>query len=208
MNKKIEIIYTEDQPLFRKNLITLLKEHDIDCIGEAGNGKELIKLLERGKRPDVLLLDLQMPKMDGNTVLKILKTEYPYIKIVILTGFEDDVLKNDFRAKGVNAFVTKSIDLMEVVTVIRNVHESSSYRNLEKDLKTNFTKREIQIIPLICKEKNNREIANIIGLKEKSVESARKRLYEKTGCKSTAGFVNFCTKEGLDNLGSPLIQVN
>jgi DNA-binding NarL/FixJ family response regulator len=199
--KRIEIIFTEDQPLFRETMIPMLEKENIFTIAEASNGKELLSLLEKGVRPEIVLLDLQMPEMDGNTVLGIVKAKYPEIKVIVLTSFTEQCLLNDFREKGVNAFLTKETKFNLIVSTIKKVSGSKSYHNFPVKINTIFTKGELKVIPLLCTGKTSKQIGELLGITAKAVEAYRKRLYQKTNSKNIVDFTNYCSKHGLEYLG-------
>jgi DNA-binding NarL/FixJ family response regulator len=199
MNETIKILFAEDQKLFRETMISMLKGRGIETLGEAADGNELLNLLSKIKC-DILLLDLQMPGMDGNKAFQVIKVKYPHIKVIILTSFIDGALKADFKAKGVTAFLTKNDDFNTIVETIYAVHRADNI-SITNGTTSIFTKREIQIIPLLCKGKTSGKIANTLNISERTIEAHRKRLYEKTGSKNAADFSSYCTKAGLDFLG-------
>jgi len=203
MSKLIQIILTEDQKIFRQGLIPLLKMERIETIGEASNGIELFYLLDVKRIiPDIILLDLQMPEMDGNVTLKILKEKYPKIKIIILSSFNDPTLLKDFKAKGINSYLTKNADFVDIVETIRNVYCLEGYNNISSP-KSRFTDGEIQIIPLLLAGKTSKQIGLALGIAEKTVEAYRKKLYAKSKTNNASEFSSYCTREGLEFLGQP-----
>lgn len=205
ISEQINVILTDDQTIFRTGIATILESENIKVIGEAADGKELLHLLDVKKlRPDVILLDLDMPEgMSGNETLQILKKNYPEFKVIIFSLYSDESLIKDFKAKGANSYLTKKITHQELVDTIRKVHHRVDYNNISDKLKTEFTEREIQIIPLILAGYMNKEIGELLNLSVKTIEVDRAKLYEKLGAKSFADFSDYCTVRGLRFLGRP-----
>jgi len=198
MKERIEIIITDDQLAVRQGLAAVLKDENIFTIAQAANGKELIRLLEVDKlSPHVIMLDIEMPVMDGNATLAYLKKHFPLAKVIILSMFANSSLVNDFKAKGANAYLTKNTDIRQIAETIKNVHYLAGYSNISTKIKSAFTKREVQIIPLMLAGKTSKQIAGILGLAEKTVEANRNRLYEKTQTANASQFSSYCTKEGM-----------
>ncbi len=216
MNKKINIVITDDHLLFRKGLISLFSElSNIGKIHEASNGKELLSLLEKIQLPDVLLLDLKMPEMDGIEATDIIKRLYPKIKIIILSMEDDEQLILRLIEKGVNGYLLKNADPDELEKAIKDVTQKGYYFNeilsnlifhnlshyssdkQRNTLKVELTNREIQILELICKEYTSDEIAQKYNLSRRTIEGHRKNMLAKTGTKNMAGLIIFAIKEGI-----------
>lgn len=214
MKIKKTIAIVDDHILFRQGLLSLIKEFDeLKVIFEASNGKELIEQLKL-KQPDVILLDLAMPLMDGAEATSIIKQRYPEIKIIILTIHNEDGLIIDLIERGANGFLCKDSDIEIVVDAIYNVIENEHYFNdrISKTLmqklsstkkispfyKTSrLTDKETEIIKLICKELTNKEIADLLCLSSRTIEVYRSKILEKTGVKNTAGIVLYAIKNKL-----------
>jgi DNA-binding NarL/FixJ family response regulator len=202
MKEKIKIIITDDQLVFRKGLRALLEPENFQIIAEAVNGLELLHLLEIEKIvPDLVLLDLDMPKMDGNETLAAIRKINKDIKVIIMSTFNEGCLVNDFIAKGANSYLTKNTDIKIIVETIKRVHYLENYSNISEKTKSIFTDGEIQIIPFVLAGKTSKEIAEILNLAPKTVEGYRERLYEKTGTSNTSEFSSYCARYGLEFLG-------
>lgn len=200
MDYRIRVIHTDDKKLTREGTAGMLKTEGIDVIGEATNGKELLDLLKI-ITPDVVLLDLEMPVMDGNQALREIKLKYPSIKVIILTSYTEECLMEDFKAKGANAFLTKDSDIKTLANIIKKVHYTEGYNNFPMSFNSLFTLREIEIIPYLLQGKTSRQIAKLLNISTRTVESARARVYEKTDCKNASEFAAYCSKAGLEYLG-------
>jgi len=213
--KKINVIITDDHKLFRKGIIALLEDFDfIGEINEASNGAELIDLLAKMKAlPDVILLDLRMPVMDGVEAHKKIRKLYPEIKVIILTMEDDEQYILHLISEGVNGYLLKNADPDEMEKAILKVVENGYYFSenistlvvkgmVKKDItealpNLDFNERELQILELICKEFTAAEIAEKLNLSVRTVEGYRQKLIEKSGAKNVAGLVIFAVKNNL-----------
>ncbi len=213
--KKINVIITDDHKLFRKGIIALLD--DFDFIGEtneASNGAELLALLAKIKTlPDVILLDIRMPVMDGVEAHKNIRKLYPEIKVIILTMEDDEQYILHLISEGVNGYLLKNADPDEMEKAILKVVENGYYFSenistlvikgmVKKDLtevspNVDFNERELQILEFICKEFTAGEIAEKLNLSVRTVEGYRQKLIDKAGVKNVAGLVIFAVKNNL-----------
>lgn len=213
--KKISVIITDDHKLFRKGIIALLE--DFDFIGEtneASNGVELLTLLTKLKTlPDVILLDLSMPVMDGVEAHKQIRKLYPEIKVIILTMEDDEQYILHLISEGVNGYLLKNADPDEMEKALLKVVENGYYFSesistlvvkgmAKKDtgesaLIPDLNERELQILELICKEFTASEIAEELNLSVRTVEGYRQKLIDKSGVKNIAGLVIFAVKHNL-----------
>jgi DNA-binding NarL/FixJ family response regulator len=195
---KIKVIITEDQKSYRQGLCSYFEDENIDVIAEAENGKELLQLLTVVKlRPDVILLDIEMPVMDGGEALIEIKKFNPSLKVMMLTFVDNKDVMAEMKKNGANAYMDKNSDLKDVVRVIRELHHSDNYTNIPDSLKPNLTTTETEIMLLMADGKTSSEIAKIRKRSIKSVEAHRKNLYDKLGCHNSTEFILFCKREGL-----------
>jgi DNA-binding NarL/FixJ family response regulator len=211
----IKVIIADDHVLFRAGVKTALSmKKDIRMIGEADNGMQLLNLLKHVK-PDVILLDIQMPIMDGITALPEIKKLYPEIKVVMLTMHNDHSMISKLMELGANAYLTKNSDSEVIYEAIKTVYEQEFFFNsltnkalidglrtkrqaesgLAADVK--LSEKEITILKLMCEEKSTKEIADMVDLSPRTVEAIRDKLKSKTGAKSMAGLVMYAVKSGL-----------
>ncbi|MCC6370745.1 MAG: response regulator transcription factor, partial [Bacteroidia bacterium] len=145
--RKIKVIITEDQKIFRQALRSYLEEEKIDVIAEAENGKVLLEQLFTKKlKPDVVVLDLEMPVMDGGEALVAIRKVDKNLKIVMLTYIDNKDVIQEMKRNGVNAFLDKNNELDDVVDVIRQLYDEIEFTNLADDIKPKFTKLEQEII--------------------------------------------------------------
>jgi DNA-binding NarL/FixJ family response regulator len=220
MKNKIKIAIADDHELFRKALISLLSNYkSVSIIQEASNGKELLKSLDI-KKTNIVLLDVDMPEMNGFETYKVLRKKYPSIKVVILSMHHEDSFITDLIIKGVNGFVTKGSSIETLMETINEVNEKGFYfkqninteliRALNKNGKVEegielLTAREIEILKLICKGDSHKQIAGKLFITQRTVDFHKANLYKKTNTNSTANLYEYALTTGLIN--TPLQKV-
>ena len=212
---KIKIAIADDYKIFREGLkVGLSADENFDVIFEADNGEDLLKALETAT-PDVIIMDLKMPIMDGMEATIAVRKKYPAIKVLVVTMYDDDKFIIHLMENGANGYLLKNTEPDEIRKSIYSVHENGYYFNdvvnkallkklvLKNNLKPSFnqnvelTERELEVLKLICEEKTAAEIAKDIFLSPRSVEGIRQRLIEKVGVRNTAGLVMFAVKNSM-----------
>ncbi len=211
----IRVIIADDHMLFRAGVKTALgMKKDIRMVGEADNGMQLLNLLKH-VQPDVILLDIQMPILDGISTLPEIKKLYPEIRVIMLTMHNDHSMISKLMELGANAYLTKNSDSEVIYEAIKTVFEQEFYFNaltnkaLIDGLRTKrqaetahpaevkLSDKEIHILKLMCEEKSTKEIADMVDLSPRTVEAIRDKLKSKTGAKSMAGLVMYAVKAGI-----------
>ena len=212
----IKVIIADDHVLYRAGVKTALSsKKDIKIIAEADNGSHLLNLL-KVIQPDVILLDIQMPIMDGIATLPEVKRLYPNIKIIMLTMMDDQSMITKLMELGANSYLTKTSDSEIIYEAIKTCFEQEFYFNslTNKALLNNLRQKtspqiklqqedatlsdkEITVLRLMCEEKSTREIAEAVELSPRTIEAIRDKLKTKTGAKSTAGLIMFAVKNKL-----------
>ncbi|WP_321373727.1 response regulator transcription factor [uncultured Draconibacterium sp.] len=216
--KKTTTIIVDDHKIFRDGLIMLLSNFDfVSVVGQASNGEEFLELLE-SVTPEIVLMDINMPKMNGIEATKHALNKYPEIKIIALTSFADDEYIEQMISAGVEGYMLKRSDIEDFEKAIKKVAAGGSYfsseiikvisRNLYKakerksgeKMLSNFTSREKEILSLICKGLNNEQIAELIHLSPKTVEKHKSNLFQKTETFNTVNLVIYAFKNQLIDL--------
>jgi DNA-binding NarL/FixJ family response regulator len=206
MEKPIQIIFCEDKPRFRKAILDSLEDSSIICIAECGNGKELLEQLTH-KKPDVVLLDLEMPVMDGNETMKCISEKYPGVRVIILSMHYEYLLVEDYITRGASGYIPKDEIAGNIGLLIDGIKKVNSgetfihHLSQEKDPLNNYTPTQKVIIPLICEGKTNKQIAEELNILERSVEKQRQKIYEKTNVSKATDFFKYAFSKGLQFLG-------
>ncbi|WP_297097160.1 response regulator transcription factor [uncultured Draconibacterium sp.] len=212
------IIIVDDHKIFRDGLIMLLNNFDfVTVAGEAANGEAFLELIE-DVQPDIVLMDINMPKMNGIGATKQALKKYPELKVIALTSFADDEYIEQMISAGVEGYMLKRSDIEDFEKAIKKVADGGSYfsseiikvisRNLYKDkerksgeqILDKFTSREKEILNLICKGLNNEQIAELIHLSPKTVEKHKSNLFQKTETFNTVNLVIYAFKNQLISL--------
>ena len=207
MAGKIKIMIADDHALFRKGIISLIEEdQEMNVIGEASNGRELLTHM-KVEEPNVVLLDLDMPVMDGNETLLLIRKEYPNVKVIIISIHFSYELTLDLMRKGASACLPKECDpeiLWEAINTVGTEKYYYSTSTVEKSTeyphyfdKSTLSEREIEVIKLICEGKTNKEKANILKITTYTVDFHRKNIYRKTGQHNPASLTLFAVWLGL-----------
>lgn len=214
----IKLGIVDDHKIFRNGLKATLEDcEDFDLILEASNGKELMGLLTT-RIPDVLLMDIKMPEMDGIQTATYVHQNFKTVKILALSMFNEDKYIVDMMKAGASGYLLKNAEPEEIIEAVSTVHNKGFYFNehlsitLIKQLvgndhadsiahnKADLNEREIEVLKLVCQECSNQEIADKIFLSVRTVEGYRARLFEKTGSKNLVGLVIYAIKRGIINV--------
>lgn len=213
----INIALAEDQALFRECLASNIRNFaNMNVIIEAANGKELLdKIANSAIKPDIVLMDLDMPVMNGIETMQHLREGLPEVKIIILSVHGEEEFVARMVQKGINGYLVKNADLEEVRKAIETAYTKGFYFNdivvrilqsgaLQKkqkskgfDISMSLTSREKEILDLICNEFTNSEIAEKLFLSVRTIDGHRNNLLEKTGARNTAGLVAFALRHNL-----------
>jgi DNA-binding NarL/FixJ family response regulator len=213
LNKKLLIV--EDHQLFREGLKAMLSfEKNYVLIGEATDGVEALRLIRKSK-PDLVILDLSMPRLDGFSVLREIKGVYPEIKILVLTIHESSQYVVEAFRSGADGYCVKDSSREDLLTAVRSTIEGKRYISpgiaktaLEghiegrKHLKTKtawetLTSREKEVLKLIAEDYQNKEIAQILNISVKTVEKHRGSLLQKLDLHSSVALTAFAYDQGL-----------
>jgi DNA-binding NarL/FixJ family response regulator len=213
-NRMIRLALADDQLLFRRGLVMLLRDMEgVQVVFECGNGEELLTGL-RDNPIDIVLLDLEMPVMDGIQTLGHLRKEYPEVKVIVLSTHNKEQFIAQAMDSGAAGYMLKSADTDEIESAIRSVRESGYYysdrvshvmlHGLVKRQKVKPTfyevdplsDRELEVLRAICQGLTNTEIAGKLFISPRTVEGHRNNMLLKTGAKNTAGLVVYAMTKG------------
>lgn len=207
-----KIIITDDHKIFREGLKSLIvKEGIADVIAEASNGSELLKLLPQ-HQPDLILMDIEMPEMDGVEATRKAMEINPDLKILVLSTFGDQAHYFNIIQAGAKGFILKTSGIHELQAAISAVLLGENFfsNELLRKIITNInsagqnrsngipddslTKRELEVLQLVANGLSNEEIANKLNISATTVKGHRSNLLMKSGSKNTAGLIMYAIK--------------
>ncbi|MCC6372227.1 MAG: response regulator transcription factor [Bacteroidia bacterium] len=212
--KKIRIMMAEDHHSARQAYLSVLSEEsNFQIIGEAPNGFELLKLIEK-RVPDIVLVDIEMPVMDGFRTITILKEKYPDIKPIVLSMHNESYYISQLILCGARAYLSKSCSMEELIEAVNKVYTDGFYfseslsrvivsssfkdRKFQENLRhIALSEREIEVLRLVCAEKSNRQIAEQLGIVTETVDYHRRNIYRKTKSSSLIGLIKYAIKNGI-----------
>lgn len=201
----------------RKSFIALLKEDEsFEIIGEGSNGKELLDLL-KSNLPDIVLLDIEMPVMNGVEALEIINKRFPELKVIMLSMHAGPAFISELMARGARAFLPKNCDAETFFEAIHVVHSEGYYfdksvsqamlRGLQREKAINplldelsLSDREIEILKEICDGKTNKQIADQLKISASTVDFHRGNIYKKTKSKNITDLLKYSIKNGIISL--------
>ena len=210
---KISVLIADDHRLVRDGLKTIIdSSNDIHVVGEASNGLEVLKKVEE-LQPNVVLLDISMPKLNGMEAARRIRKEHPETKILILTMHEEEEYSLKMVRIGVSGYLLKDSTALEVMEAIRSVYSgkaffspqiakviAESYREAvagKEDPYERLNDREREVLQLITEGHTNKEIGGLLFISPKTVDNHRTNLMRKLDIHSTADLVRWATKRGL-----------
>jgi DNA-binding NarL/FixJ family response regulator len=198
--KKINIIIADDHTIVLDGLKAILKsEGDIVVVGEATDGAKVLELIKAGTVPDVVVLDINMPNMDGLTCAKTLKKEYPDIKTIVLTMYAQKSFIDEIINIGIDGCLLKNNSGEELVVAIRRVASGKSYYDLiktfivetEEIAAFKLSEREMEIIKCIVEGLSTFEVAERLFISENTVKTHRKNILRKTNLHNATQLAQF-----------------
>jgi len=207
----IRIVIAEDHQIVREGLHFFLDaQPDIEVVGEAANGKEALEIVGEA-RPDVLLLDLIMPEMDGLEVLRAIDQVAPGVSVLVLTSALDDRMVIPAVRAGAAGYVLKTVSSAELADAVRSVARGKPVLNPEitrmlmREVRKgpgaiggeSFTQRELEVLSLIAHHLTNKEIAAELGISEKTVKTHVSNILAKLGVASRADAARYAREQGL-----------
>ena len=215
MRTAISLVIADDHEIFRDGLALMLSKQDtVKLVGQAGDGLELVRMVDE-TRPDMVLTDIKMPRMDGIVAAKQLLQKHPGLKIIALSMFEEEDLIVEMLEAGARGYLLKNADKKEILDAIVTVDQGnifyckhttarlaslivkSKFDQQKKSPGALFTDREREIVRLICRQHTAQEIGEMLFLSKRTVEGYRTRILEKMDVKNTAGVVIFALKHNI-----------
>ena len=205
---KIRILLVEDHPLYRVGLHLALSYSGLACVlkSEAANVAQALDFLQHhSDEVDLILLDYFLPDGTGMDVLKVAKQRFPRIKVLLVSGEDNNPELDAMIHEGLNGFVSKDVTPQGLATVITSVfagkdyfgHDSEELSSEGVQKNESLTQRELDIIRLCALGKTSKEIADELFISARTVESHKNKIFNKLGCDSTTEMVNYAFLNGL-----------
>ena len=215
MSNKVKVVIAEDHTILREGLKALLgSDPDLEICGEADNGKDAIKLVQR-LNPDIVLMDLSMPRIHGLEAIREIRKTNPTTKILVLTVHDDEEYISATLRSGASGYVLKNDSYNELLSSIKTVLRGKPYLSpaisqtiiqgylqgkKSDDLRTGYetlTARERETLKLIAEGVRNKDIAEFMGISSKTAEKHRSNLMKKLDLHSVSAITAFAAKKGL-----------
>jgi len=201
------IIIVDDHQIFRESLAELLTHLGFKIIAQAGSGVQLMELLNDHK-PDIILMDISMPEMDGHEATKNALAKFPDLKILTLSSFGDERYYYQMVSAGVKGFVLKDSGINELRQAINEILNGGSWfssellqkviislnKKTENDTKSKFSPRELEVLNFICKGFTAEQIADELNLSYDTIKTHRSNLLSKTSCNNAPALVIYAIK--------------
>lgn len=210
MRKKV--VLADDHQFLLDGIMTILKEMpSVEIVATAQNGFELMDVVARQK-PELVILDLNMPGFDGLQCLKKIKNDFPETKVLILTNYSQPELVEDVKKMGADGYLIKNSSAAELKAAVTSVLSGGKYYPSANELKSvaddsyffdeflkkyQLTKREVEIIRMVCREMSTKEIATQLYLSELTINTHRRNVFRKLEIKNVAGLMNFAKNNQL-----------
>jgi DNA-binding NarL/FixJ family response regulator len=205
----IKLAIADDHKIFRDGIkMALTGKPHIKMLWEAEDGKDLMHKIAL-KKPDLLLMDIRMPEIDGINALQLIRKEYEDVKIIVLTMYDDSQMIGKMMEMGANAYLTKTTDPDEIYEAILTCMNEDFYFNdlvnqavlLKLQHKKTvrqfypnpikFTEKEVQILKFLAEDKTTEEISKLVFLSPRTIETIRQNMKSKVGVKTIAGLIMY-----------------
>jgi len=214
---QIKIAIADDHKIFRDGIkMALSDKGNLKILWEAEDGKDMMHKIGI-KMPDVLLMDIRMPEIDGINAIQILRKEYETVKIIVLTMYDDHQMITKMMEMGANAFLTKTTDPDEIYEAILTCMNEDYYFNdlvnaavmgklMQKknvrqiygdSLPVTFSEKEIKILQLLSEDKTTEEISKVIFLSPRTIETIRQNMKSKVNAKTIGGLIMYAMRNKL-----------
>ncbi len=208
----VKLLLVDDHQMFLDGLRTMLsREKNLQVVAEANNGKDALSLLSQNEI-DLVVTDINMPVMSGTELTKQIKKDYPHVKVLVLTMYNDREIIHEILMTEAEGYILKNSDKKELLNAIHRIIDHGTFYSNEvisimtenyvarekiKDKTLELSAREKEIIALICQELTSAEIADRLFLSPLTVETHRKNILRKTNSKTIVGLIKFAIENKL-----------
>ena len=211
LDNMIRIAIADDHKIFRDGIkMALSSRKDLKMIWEAEDGKDLLHKMSI-KQPDVLLMDIRMPEVDGINAIEILRKNYDGLKVIVLTMYDDQQMISKMMEMGANAYLTKTTDPDEIYEAIltcmneefyfnqlvnsavmgKLMHKRNVNRHYGNNIPISFNEKELKILQLLGDDKTTDEISKVVFLSPRTIETIRQNMKNKVGAKTIGGLLMY-----------------
>lgn len=196
------IVIVDDHPMIRDTVSNVLSaDSELEVVGESGDGEDGLTMT-LSKNPDLLVLDLDLPRLDGLSMIRRIRAGNNKTRILVLSAKPEQVMAGHARLAGANGYVGKGREIGELITAIKTV--LYGYDCFPADTNTThengldlLSPREVEVLQHLARGTSNREIATRLSLSDKTVSTYKSRIQEKLGVSSLAGLIEFATLQKL-----------
>ena len=212
--RMIKVLLAEDHNIVRNGIRMLLEtDQEIHIVAEATNGKDVLKYIAQGEAIDIVLADINMPEMDGITLIQELRSLSSTTKVVILSMHDKEKYVMQAFSKGAAGYLLKSVSAEELIFGIKHIYSGSRYlcaelamKMLDKlssvqfttgELSSEFSSRELEVLKLIAEGLTSSEMSDKLFISKRTIEGHRQSLIDKTGSKNTAALIRFAVINGI-----------
>lgn len=213
----IQVILVEDHNVVRNGIRLLLEtDSNINIVTEAAHGKQALAYLNAGGEADIILTDINMPEMDGISLLKEVKRTYPTVKIIMLSMHDNELYIKQAFQKGASGYLLKSVSMNELIFAIKHINSGGKYLGTELTMnlldqkpvgsvnlvekegpKIEFSTREAEVLQFIAEGMTNLEMADKLFVSKRTIEGYRQAMIEKSGVRNTAALIKYAVVHGI-----------
>ncbi|MBW1838294.1 MAG: response regulator transcription factor [Deltaproteobacteria bacterium] len=215
--KKIKVVVADDHTILRQGIKALLDNlEEIEVVGEAKDGREAIKAIEE-LSPDVILMDIAMPGLNGLEATRRIKKKFPKTKVVVLTMHTNEEYIFQILNAGADGYLVKETAFQDLISAINSVHRGEAFMSpsISKKVMTDYiqraqgeervgfdtlTTREREILQLVAEGNSNKKIAEVLFISPKTVETHRAHIMDKLNIHDRAGLIKYAIRKGMINL--------
>lgn len=209
-HRKYKVIIADDHTLFRQGLRLILEDIEgLEVLADVANGRELIDITDQFL-PDLVIMDINMPQVNGIEASKVLLQKYPDLKILVISMYSDEQYYNSVIENGVKGFILKDAENTELRAAVNTILNGKTYfsqellikliRSKQHPVNVAISPREQEVLELICQGFSTQEIATRLFLSERTVENHRASLLDKTSCRNSLSLVLYAIRNKLVSL--------